>query len=162
MPNYRRSKLPGGTFFFTITLKDRQSTILVDHIDLLRESVLDVIKKKPFDIVAWVVLPDHIHTIWTLPTADHDFSRRWQQIKILFTKKLQQRTSLKLYVWQNRFWEHEIKSPQDLEAHINYIYLNPVKHGLVAATKDWPYSSFHRDVQLGRFDLNWNGPNSPL
>ncbi|RBP83236.1 transposase [Marinomonas rhizomae] len=157
MPNYIRSKKRGGTFFFTVNLQNRQSSVLINHIDLLRESVSYVLKRRPFHIVAWVVLPDHIHAVWTLPEGDNDYSRRWQLIKQLFTKKLWGLTELQHTVWQPRFWEHEIKSEDDLNKHINYCYLNPVKHGYVSSTVDWPYSSFHRDVKLGLFDKHWNG-----
>ncbi|TYL46858.1 REP-associated tyrosine transposase [Marinomonas sp. IMCC 4694] len=156
MPNYVRSKQKGGTFFFTVALQNRQSCLLIDHIDLLRESVRYVKSRRPFTIVAWVVLPDHIHAVWTLPDGDNDFSRRWQLIKTLFTKKLKATTQYKHSIWQKRFWEHEIRTSDDLTAHINYCYLNPVKHGLVASTHEWPYSSFHRDVQRHLFDHNWN------
>ena len=157
MSDYIRSKRFGGTFFFTVTLKNRQSSLLVDHVDLLRESVRYVKSRRPFAIVAWVILPDHIHAIWRLPEGDNDFSRRWQLIKMLFTKKLKERTHRKVSVWQDRFWEHEIRNDKDLRAHIHYCYLNPVKHDYVLSTRDWPYSSFHRDVALGLFDIHWNG-----
>lgn len=157
MPRYIRSKRFGGTFFFTVTLRDRHSSVLVDHVDFLRECVRHVKSKRPFDIIAWVVLPDHIHAIWRLPEGDNAFSLRWQLIKMLFTKKLKERMHDKESVWQGRFWEHEIKSGDDLRAHIHYYYLNPVKHGYVLSTRDWPYSSFHRDVKLGLFDIHWNG-----
>jgi putative transposase len=157
MSDYIRSKRFGGTFFFTVTLKDRQSSLLVDHVDLLRESVRYVKSRRPFVIVAWVILPDHIHAVWRLPEGDNDFPRRWQLIKMLFTKKLKERTHRKTSVWQDRFWEHEIRNDEGLRAHIDYCYLNPVKHGYVLSTGDWPYSSFHRDVALGLFDIHWNG-----
>jgi putative transposase len=157
MPNYIRSKKRGGTFFFTVNLQNRQSSVLIDHINLLRESVFYVLKRRPFHIVAWVVLPNHIHAVWALPEGDNDYSRRWQLIKQLFTKKLWSLTGSQNTVWQKRFWEHEIKSEDDLNKHINYCYLNPVKHGHVSSTADWPYSSFHRDVKLGLFDNHWNG-----
>ncbi|MEL0611519.1 REP-associated tyrosine transposase [Marinomonas arenicola] len=149
MPNYIRSKRYGGTFFFTVTLKDRQSTALLDHIELLRESVRFTLTQKPFQIIAWVVLPDHIHAIWKLPESDNDFSLRWQMIKSRFTRKLRETKKYNLSPWQNRFWEHEIQSEEDLEAHIHYVYFNPVKHGYVTSIQDWPYSSVHRDVKRG-------------
>ncbi|MCB5161536.1 REP-associated tyrosine transposase [Marinomonas algarum] len=157
MSNFIRSKQKGGTFFFTVTLKDRQSSVLIDHINLLRESVRHVKSRRPFTIIAWVVLPDHIHAVWKLPDGDNDFSTRWQLIKIFFTKRLKATTQYQHSVWQSRFWEHEIRTEQDLTAHINYCYLNPVKHGLVTSTHEWPYSSFHRDVKKGLFDYHWNG-----
>ena len=149
MSNYIRSKRYGGTFFFTVTLKDRQSSALIDHIALLRESVSFTLSKKPFQIIAWVVLPDHLHAIWKLPEGDNDFSRRWQMIKSRFTRKLRETKEYHLSPWQDRFWEHEIQSEADLEAHIHYVYFNPVKHGYVESIQDWPYSSVHRDIKRG-------------
>ena len=157
MPNYRRSKRKGGTFFFTVNLQNRHSNLLIEHIDLLRGSVRYVIKRRPFIINAWVVLPDHIHAVWTLPEGDCDYSRRWQQIKMLFTKRVHNRLKTKSKIWQNRFWEHEIRTDEDFHNHVCYAYLNPVKHGYVESTRDWPYSSFHRDARLGIFDIHWNG-----
>ena len=157
MSHYIRSKTFGGTFFFTVNLQNRQLTTLVDNVDLLRESVREVKLKLPFEIIAWVVLPDHMHAIWRLPELDNDYSLRWKLIKTNFTKTLKARTNVQNKTWQNRFWEHEIRTNRDLQTHINYCYLNPVKHGYVQSTQDWPYSSFHRDVKRGLYDSNWNG-----
>jgi len=122
-------------------------------------------KQYPLIIDACVVLPNHLHCIWTLPEGDSDFSTRWRLIKSYFSRKCDERC--KRYVsavrrkkkeqavWQRRFWEHQIRDEDDFVRHVEYIYFNPVKHGLVKAPKDWPYSSFHRDVRDGKCDLEW-------
>jgi len=163
MSFYRRNFVQGGTYFFTVTLADRRQAWLVDYIDVLRESVFKVKQCRPFQIDAWVVLPDHMHAIWTLPENDGDYSGRWREIKKSFTKTfpLNEERSASRWrngergIWQRRFWEHTIKSELDYKRHIDYVYFNPVKHGLVEKVKDWPYSSFHRDVRLGFYPENW-------
>ena len=165
MPNYRRAFAPGGCLFFTVNLLDRRETLLVDHIDLLRESVAGTRHKYPFEIDAFVVLPDHMHAIWTLPPDDADFSTRWRLIKAAFAKQLpkrEHRTAVRKArnergIWQRRFWEHMIRNETDYARHVEYCYINPVKHGLVTRVRDWPHSSFHRDVERGIFPLDWAG-----
>jgi len=162
---YRRNFVQGGTYFFTVNLADRRQTWLVDYIDVLRESILKVKRSRPFHIDAWVVLPDHMHAIWTLPEGDADYSGRWREIKKAFTKTFplnEDRSSARWRqgergIWQRRFWEHTIQSELDYKAHIDYVYFNPVKHGWVGSVKDWPYSSFHRDVRLGLYPESWGG-----
>ena len=161
---YRRNRVAGGTYFFTVTLKNRKSSLLVDRIDDLRESVRFTLQKKPFHIDAWVVLPEHLHTIWTLPPGDHDYSRRWALVKSHFCQRLV-KAGLPLHknlrgeydVWQRRFWEHTIRDDRDFAHHVDYIHYNPVKHGWVSRVKDWPYSSFHRDLKAGIYPPDWGG-----
>ena len=154
MPNYRRMRVDGGCWFFTVNLQDRRQTLLADHIDKLRDAVAKVQHKRPFTIDVFVVLPDHLHTIWTLPPDDDDFSTRWRLIKTLFVRALPKQEGL---VWQPRFWEHMIRDQRDYENHVNYCYINPMKHGWVSRVVDWPYSSFHRDVRAGIFPSDWAG-----
>ena len=119
----------------------------------------------PFHIDAFVVLPDHIHAVWTLPPDDSDFSLRWRQIKVRFAKAIPKGEWLSPVrqargergIWQRRFWEHLIRNEADYARHIEYCYINPVKHGLVRRVRDWPYSSFHRDVAAGIFPEDWAG-----
>lgn len=133
MPDYRRNFLPGGTFFFTVALLERKRDLLVDRIDLLRESVRRVKRRYPFEIVAWVVLPDHLHCIWTLPDGDADFATRWRLIKLLFCKGLPKterlsavrRRNAERGIWQRRYWEHTIRDGRDFSAHVDYIHFNP-------------------------------------
>ena len=165
MPRYRRNYVAGGTYFFTVNILQRHQSLLTDHVDRLRESVRKVKCKRPFEIDAWVVLPNHIHAMWTLPEDDSDYSSRWREIKKAFTKQLPKEEGLSATrlkngergIWQRRFWEHTINSELDYQNHINYIYLNPLKHGLVNQVKDWPYSSFHRDVARGLYEIDWCG-----
>jgi putative transposase len=159
MPNYRRAFVPGGCWFFTVNLLDRRRRLLTDHIDALRAAIRLTQPRHPFSINAMVVLPDHIHAVWTLPPGDTDFSLRWRLIKIGFAKavpKSEQRSAVRITrgeraVWQRRFWEHLIRDDEDFRRHVEYCYINPVKHGLVSCVRDWPHSSFHRDVRRGCF-----------
>lgn len=165
MPNYRRCRIPGGRYFFTVNLLDRRQDLLVTHVELFRQSVKIVRQKHPFHIDAWVVLPDHMHCVWTLPPGDSDYSKRWKAIKTNFSKSIPQtevRSKVRIRrgergIWQRRFWEHVIRDDKDYEAHIDYIHFNPVKHGLVRRVADWPYSTFHRYVEKGVVSSGWAG-----
>jgi putative transposase len=165
MPDYRRNRVPGATYFFTVNLRDRQSGLLVTHIDALRGAVRDVRQLLPFRIDAWVVLPDHIHCLWTLPEEDSDFPERWRRIKATFSKSLPdigQQLPIKLRrgergIWQRGYWEHTIRDDRDYAAHMDYIHFNSVKHGLVENPGDWPYSSFSRCVVAGLYPEQWLG-----
>jgi len=152
MSNYRRHYVPGGTWFFTVNLLNRHSDLLTRHIDKLRSATQSVKRAKPFLINAWVVLPEHMHCIWTLPENDSDYSGRWRDIKKTFTRTLGMSA-----IWQPRFWEHTIRDENDLRRHTDYICINPLKHGYVTRVKDWPYSSFHRDVREGLYPEDWAG-----
>ena len=162
MVHYRRNRVPGGTYFFTVTLADRRSRILVEHIGELRASFRAIRRARPFQIEAIVVLPDHLHTIWTLPENDADYSSRWRAIKSRFTRRLrtqgaplQANSKGEYALWQRRYWEHTIRDEDDLQKHVDYIHYNPVKHGLVNRVTDWPYSSFHRYVRRGWLSQDW-------
>jgi putative transposase len=165
MSNYRRAFVPGGCWFFTVNLLERRNTLLVDRIDALRDAVERTRKSYPFVIDAVVVLPDHIHAVWTLPPGDADFSTRWRLIKNRFAKALLKRERLsdvrkarnERGIWQRRFWEHLIRDEADYGRHVEYCYINPLKHRLVTRVRDWPHSSFHRDVGAGIVPLDWAG-----
>jgi len=164
MVNYRRSRVAGGSYFFTVTLRDRRSSALVDHIADLREAFHWVQTRRPFRIRAIVVLPDHLHTIWTLPAEDADYSGRWRAIKSRFTRALvksggplRRNARGEYLLWQRRYWEHTLRDPVDMQRHIDYIHYNPVKHGHVRLVRDWPYSSFHRFVKAGVYPEDWAG-----
>jgi putative transposase len=164
MVRYRRNFVPGGMFFFTVTLADRRSRALVDHIDALREAFRAGRRERPFTIEAIVVLPDHLHTIFTLPPDDTDFSGRWRRIKGHFSSHMITADALAkrhangdYALWQRRFWEHTIRDEDDFARHVDYIHFNPVKHGLVSWVRDWPYSSFHRYVREGLLPHDWAG-----
>jgi putative transposase len=167
MSEYRRWWVPGGTYFFTVNLADRSSRALVERFDVLHRVTCAVRRAHPFEIVAWVVLPDHLHAIWTLPADDRDFARRWMLIKQAFSRDVpagerrsaSRRRTGERGVWQRRYWEHLIRDERDWRNHIDYIHINPVKHGLVARVVDWPHSSFHRFVRQGRLPEDWaNAP----
>ena len=150
MSNYRRHYVPGGTWFFTVNLQNRQSDLLTRHIDSLRAATLTVKRAKPFTINAWVILPEHMHCIWTLPEGDCDFSARWRDIKKTFSRNIEMR-----HIWQSRFWEHTIRDEIDLNQHIDYIHYNPVKHGYVESPAQWPHSSIHRFIEKGLLAADW-------
>jgi putative transposase len=165
MTNCRRNFLAGGTFFFTVNLTDRRLRLLTDHIDELRAAVREVRERHPFTIDAMVVLPDHVHAVWTLPEGDSNYGSRWRLIKSTFSRSL---PAVELVsgsrvakgergIWQRRYWEHTIRDEDDFARHIDYIHINPVKHGHVTRVRDWPHSSFHRMVKLGVYPEDWAG-----
>jgi putative transposase len=164
MVGYRRNFIPGGTYFFTVTLEDRRSKMLVDRIGRLRSALRAARRERPFTIDAVVILPDHLHAIFTLPPNDFDFSGRWRRIKGHFSSalidasiELNRRPNGELALWQRRFWEHTIRDESDFSRHVDYIHFNPVKHGHVQRVRDWPYSSFHRYVEEGMLPDDWAG-----
>jgi putative transposase len=170
MSNYRRSRVSGGTYFFTVNLINRHSSLLVTHIVQFRESIRQVRQQLPFHIDAWVVLPNHTHCVWTLPPHDENYAARWQAIKTGFSKRIPKTEFISTArarqgergIWQRRYWEHTIRDEADYATHVNYCYINPLKHGLVEQVKDWPFSSFHRDVKNGLFPLDWACPTSSM
>lgn len=158
MSAYIRPRIPGASVFFTVALADRKGRLLVDHAELLRGSVRATRTERPFHIDAWVVLPDHLHAVWTLPEGDADYSARWRWIKARFSRALplgplrpSHEARQERGIWQRRFWEHHIRNEADLGAHIRYCWWNPVKQGLVERPEDWPFSSVHRDIRGGRY-----------
>ena len=153
MSDYRRLWIAGGCYFFTVNLRERSpNDLLVRHIDVLRASVCEMRRSWPFRIDAWVVLPDHLHCIWTLPEGDADFATRWRLIKAGFARRLPRtewRSASRARrgergIWQRRYWEHAIRDDRDFASHIDYVHFNPVKHGYVTSPADWPYSTFRR------------------
>lgn len=149
MPDYRRIYADGGTYFLTLCLEDRRSDLLVRAIDCLRSAWGEVAAARPFETVAAVVLPDHLHCLRRLPEDDHDFPTRIAQLKAGFTRRLpaaEKGAGRKgeRGVWQSRFWEHLIRNEEDLARHIDYVHQNPVKHGLVRDLNDWPYSTWRK------------------
>jgi putative transposase len=165
MTSYRRNFIAGGCFFFTVNLADRRLYLLTDHIDELRTSFREICRHHPFTTEAMVVLPDHLHVIWTLPEDDANFATRWRLIKSRFSRTIpagepvsnSRLTKGERGIWQRRFWEHTIRDEDDFARHVDYIHINPVKHGLVTRVVDWPYSSFHRLVKLGVYPWDWAG-----
>ena len=167
---YRRARETGACWFFTVNLQNRQQTLLVDQVSLLRDVVRQVRVRHPFHIDAFVVMPDHLHAVWTLPENDSDFSTRWMLIKTSFSRQLpanERRTlsrELKRErgIWQRRFWEHRIRDGADYQRHLDYIHYNPVKHGHVARASDWPYSSIHRYIRAGLMAADWAASSTAI
>jgi putative transposase len=171
---YRRAKTPGATYFFTVVTYNRHKILCEpENVDLLRNAFKYVMRQHHFKIDAIVILPDHIHALWTLPETDADFSTRWRLIKSYFSRQCHPQYQGKIStsrqhkkekaIWQRRFWEHQVRDgrqgraygDRDFVNHIEYIHYNPVHHGLVNAPKDWQYSSFHRYVEKGIYDQMW-------
>jgi putative transposase len=168
MPDYRRAWHPGGTYFFTVNLLHRQGNdVLIRHIELLRTVVKSVRQRHPFKIHGWVVLPEHLHCVIELPPDDADYATRWRLIKMGFSKALPRTERLSAVhtrrgergIWQRRYWEHVIRDERDYQAHMDYVHINPVKHGLAKHVAEWPYSTFHRLVAEGMYPANWGGGN---
>ena len=166
MTNYRRVWCPGGTYFFTVNLLQRKDNdLLTQNIDVLRSVISGVRKSHPFVIHGWVVLPEHMHCVIELPRNDTDFALRWRLIKANFSKALprtEKRSAIRRKrgergIWQNRYWEHLIRDGKDFAAHMDYVHINPLKHGLVTRVIDWPYSTFHELVKKGFYPANWAG-----
>jgi putative transposase len=168
MPQYHRSYIKGGTYFFTVvTYERRQILTSVEARELLHSAWVDVCQRFPFKTIAVCLLPTYIHCIWSLPDRDANYSVRWKEIKRLFSKgylsqigpgEIRSASCLKrgeAAIWQRRFWEHTIKDQDDLNRHIDYIHYNPVKHGFVDRVSEWPWSSFHRFVKAGYYEEYW-------
>lgn len=165
---YRRAWVAGESYFFTVVTDGRRPLLASEPaVSLLRQALRAVQMRHPFAVEAMVVLPDHLHCIWTLPPRDADYATRWRLIKTWFTKHwdpvflgtasgyaaLNPPTGSR--IWQNRYWEHVIRDETDFERHANYIHYNPVKHGHVSSVADWPYSSFRRFVSAGIYPADW-------
>ena len=152
MTAYLRLRIPGATYFFTVCLEDRTSTALIDHIDALRHAYAVTVREMPVTCRAMVILPDHLHAIWTLPPDDSDFSERWRRIKARFSNQINARvprSASKIIkreggIWQRRFWEHVIRDEHALQSALTYCWQNPVKHGFAETPDSWTYSSFNK------------------
>jgi putative transposase len=165
MTAYRRNFIPGGCFFFTVNLADRRLRLLTENVETLRSAFRETRQRHPFTIDAMVVLPDHLHAVWTMPEGDRDFATRWRLIKSTFSRSFRAGEPISASraakrergIWQRRYWEHTIRDEDDFGRHIDYVHINPVKHGLVTRVRDWPHSSFHRMVKLGIYPEDWAG-----
>lgn len=168
MPNYRRAYVPGGTFFFTLVTYNRRPILDTDLArKILREAIEKCRNDHPFEMNACVLLPDHLHAIWTLPQGDTNYSNRWRKIKADFTRNYLesggQESSMtdsensegRRGVWQPRFWEHTIQDEDDFERHFDYVHFNPVKHNLVQYPYQWKWSTFHQWVEKGVYEKAW-------
>lgn len=171
MPQYRRARIPGGSFFFTVVAARRQPILTDEPVRLaLRQAIQIVRRERPFRIDGWVLLPDHLHAVWTMP-VDDDYATRWRLIKSQVTHRLgdawrnplvmtaRRRTKSQGSIWQHRYWERWLRDDEDVRRHLDYLHFNPVKHGLVHRVEDWPWSSFHRYVADGIYPNDWGEMN---
>lgn len=169
MPNFRRAFIPGGTYFFTVVTASRIPIFGNESARTLLSQVMrECMTRHPHEVIALVLLPEHLHTIWTLPPGDDRFSMRWSMIKREFTRRWLasggiegHRTDGKIHqrrrgIWQQRYWEHSVRDESDLEAHFDYIHYNPIKHGYVNQPIDWPWSTFHQWVRKGHYSVDWS------
>jgi putative transposase len=170
MPEYRRFYVPGGTYFFTVVTCERRPFLTTDLARrCLRDALTAEREKRHFEILAFVLLPDHMHAVWTLPRGDTEYSTRWAKIKECFTRQYLELGGTEgnpsssrvkhreRAIWQRRFWEHTCGDEDDLERCIDYVHWNPVKHGYVQRVRDYEFSSFHRFVKQGHYDIGWGG-----
>lgn len=168
MSDYHRLYIPGGSYFFTIVSEQRQPILTDPRVRAaLRKAIASVRRKHPFKIIGMVLLPDHLHMIWTLPEGDNDFPLRMRLLKTHTTKAcagwlnpeppMNQRRRKKHHgsLWQHRYWEHALRTGEDFNHHLDYLHWNPVKHGLVQRVVEWPWSSFHRYVAAGTLPADW-------
>ena len=169
MSRYRR-QFTGSTFFFVVVAYRRRPVFCEPMLRAaLRDAIQTVRATRPFTVDAWVLFPDHMHCIWTMPESDRDYSTRWAEIKrfvvsacrdqfhaprLLTTSGRKRQEST---IWQRRFWEHQIRDELDMERHVDYIHFNPVKHGYVTSVCEWPHSTFHRYVRKGIYPKDWGG-----
>jgi len=171
MTDYRRARVEGGSYFFTVNLAERGGNRLLEKsIEGLRDTFRRVKRAHPFDIDAIVILPEHLHCIWTLPPDDTNYDMRWGLIKAGFSRLIppgERRSESRIKrgergIWQRRYWEHLIRDERDFRHHVDYIHWNPVKHGWVECVGDWPYSSFHDYVRRGIYPVDWVGEQSDM
>jgi putative transposase len=164
--DYRRDYTRGATYFFTVVTFGRRKLFnQPETVASLRLAFSKEIARRPFHIDAIVIMPDHIHTIWTLPLEDINYSIRWRNIKRSFTATVQSEQRQIVFgsrlhkqeqaIWQRRFWEHRIRDRHDFNQHVDYIHYNPVKHGVAIRPVDWPYSSIHRYIRDGVLNADW-------
>jgi len=173
MSRYRRADTPGARYFFTVVTYRRQPILCDLPVrEALRQAINETRHRRPFVVDAWVLLPDHLHCIWTLPPGDADFATRWGLIKRqvsltcsehyrrgewLTDSKHKHREST---IWQRRFWEHQIRNESDFARHVDYIHYNPVKHRLCQKPRDWPWSTLHRYIGSGQLPADWGGSDT--
>ncbi len=174
MSRYRRVHTPGACYFFTVVTYHRHRKLCREDVRAaLRGAITDVRRRHPFHIMAWVLLPDHLHCVWSLPDGDADYPLRWNLIKRCVSRAYRgrlhnrepatdsQQQRREAMFWQRRFWEHRIRDERDLSAHLDYLHYNPVKHGLCRAPVEWPYSSLHRWISDGVYPPDWAAASEP-
>ena len=168
MPDYRRYFNPGAAIFFTVITHDRRLILCTEKgRDFLRQAIQNVKKDRPFESIAFALMPEHFHCLWKLPDEDGNFSVRMACIKKMFTRlwlengedqcdiSKARKKHREKGVWQKRFWEHTIRNEDDFINHVNYIHYNPVKHNLAKCPHAWPYSTFHQWMKDGYYKKEW-------
>jgi putative transposase len=168
MPEYRRPFAPGGTFFFTGVTQDRQPILCsVVARTLLRSAIETTRTERPFELLAFVLFDEHLHSIWELPPGDSDFSTRWGAIKGRFTRAFLLQGGRESAVstdrarhggrgiWQARFYDHLIRDEQDFSNHLDYVHFNPVKHGRTECPHAYPFSTFGKWVKKNAYERDW-------
>lgn len=148
---------PVRSFFFTVRLADPNSAALVEEVDLLRRVTRQTMNRFPFQIDEIVVLPNTLHTIWTLPAGDIDYAKRWRMLKSLFSRALPEPVKRhpvavrrkEKGIWQRRFWDYHLSDAADYEIHRRMIYAAPLQNGLAVTPEDWVHSSIHRAIRNG-------------
>jgi len=164
MRTYVRTRVQGGTYFFTVTLAERHgNTLLVDRIDPLKDAFRRTRQDHPFAMPSFVVLPEHLHCIWKLPPGDDDFPRRWRLIKSRFSRSLpkgerrsqSRECKSERGIWQRRYWEQLVRSEAHYQRCMDYIHYNPIKHGHATRALDWPHSSFRHWAERGIYSMDW-------
>ncbi len=170
---YRRVQLAGGSFFFTLVTHQR-IPLFADRegVQLWHHAVAKVQGWMPFEVEAQVVMLDHVHMLWSLPEGDSDyptrirllksaFTRTWVRTRAVPTRSASRIDKREQMVWQRRYWEHTIRDDADFQAHLDYIHINPVRHGLAAVARDWPHSMFHEWQELGVYEPWWGSAEMP-
>lgn len=168
---YRRLRIPGATYFFTLVTEGRRPLFREGAAVAEFEAAVEAVRaSRPFEVEAEVILPDHLHVMWSLPEGDADFSTRLRLIKSRFSRGVatvaeatsaSRRSKGARGIWQRRFWEHLVSGERDFAAHLDYIHYNPVRHGLVAAPRDWPHSTFQKWVARGVYEPDWGADVTP-
>jgi putative transposase len=170
---YRRTRIAGASYFFTVVTFRRQRLFAdVGPVRLFEGALQSVCDAHPFVLEAQVILPDHVHALWTLPEGDEDFSTRWRLIKSAFSRAYakaysapvsgpSRRAKGEQAIWQRRYWEHLIRDERDFGAHLDYIHFNPVRHGLATAPVEWPHSTFRQWLARGVYDAAWGSATMP-
>jgi len=175
MSHYRRANTPGASYFFTVVAYRRQPILCDAPIRAaLRNTIHEVRNRRPFVVDAWVLLPDHLHCLWTLPPGDADFATRWsltkRRVSVACNRRYRQEAWLtaskkkhrESTLWQRRYWEHQIRNETDFARHVDYIHYNPVKHSLSRTPQAWPYSTVHRYIETGMVPADWGACPIPI
>ena len=152
MTRIRRFYQYGNIYFLTHVTYTRMP-ILIENWDILDAAIKKAQTPIPFDLVAWAVLPDHMHMI--IEPGKNDLSRLIKRIKQSFSMNYRKRAGYSGRVWQYRFWDHVIRDDEDFRRHVDYIHFNAVKHGLATGPLEFPFSSFHEYYKSGYYSADW-------